>query len=53
MMTRLRGEAINDLITDSNIGAMEVYAPGQPPVEFLDIDECGAIVVWSRHRFRF
>lgn len=53
MMTRLRGEAINDLITDSNIGAMEVYAPGQTPVEFLDIDECGAIVVWSRHRFRF
>ena len=52
LLIRLRGSAISDMIDENNIGALEAYAPGQTPGEFIGsgIYDCGAIVIWSRHR---
>ena len=37
-----------NLINPNDIGAMEIYRPGQPaPVQYL-LGSCGVIVIWSK-----
>jgi hypothetical protein len=37
-----------NLINPNDIGAMEIYRPGQPaPIQYLQ-ESCGVIVIWSR-----
>lgn len=45
-----RGESLNELVSDSQVGAMEVYRPGRTPADFMapGFTDCGAIVIWGR-----
>lgn len=39
---------VDELVDRTNIAAMEVYAPGNTPGEFMAFFDCGAIVIWTR-----
>lgn len=47
---RLRGWSLEEMVDRYDVAALEVYTPGNTPGEFIDFDDCGAIVVWTRTR---
>lgn len=48
---RLRGWALEDMVDVRNIAAMEIYQPNNTPGQFqMAMNDCGAIVIWTRAR---
>jgi hypothetical protein len=40
-------DQIDDFVFPSEVAGLEVYKPGDAPVQFRDLDDCITLVIWT------